>query len=141
MAKRKKPKNPDNVRRGKRSHAKGGEGEREVIRLFRRMGFRGKRRPQYRGGVKDGPDVRCVHHTGLVVGVESKLQQTISVHAVIKQAKESVGPGELPVGYMRRNREKAIVVMPAETFVALFNALVPPRPIKVGWRKRPKCQA
>lgn len=137
MAK-KKPKNPDNVRRGKRAHAKGGEGEREVIKLFARMGFKGKRRPQYRGGTKDGPDVRCVHHTGFAVGVESKLQQSISVHAVIKQAVESVQDGrEFPIGYMRRNREKGIIVMPAETFVSIFNHFVPSPPMKVGWKKRP----
>jgi len=130
----KKPKAPRTAsQRGKHAHRKGAKGELEVIKYFAQLGFKGKRRPQYRGGVKDGPDVRCTHHTGIVLGVESKLDQKISVHAVINQAKEAVQDGgEFAVGYMRRDREEGIVVMPASTFAKLF-LLCLPRRKKNGW--------
>jgi hypothetical protein len=74
---------------------------------------------------QSGTDVKVIGDALKVIpfSIEAKRQESWSVHSWIKQAKENQLPETDWLLFARRNRDKAVVFMEAETFFKLFEKL------------------
>ena len=101
------------------SRNKGARGERECVDFFKDMGFDAKRTAQLQAANDDSqyPDVTA-RRGDLSLGIECKVGNTVVpaiIYRHIKQAEDEAGQ-RIPLVYLRRDREDAIIIMTAAVF-------------------------
>lgn len=106
---------------GRKSRSKGQRGERELFTLLNgligREVFKRHANPFFGRGKPDASD------SELPVALEVKFQETLSLPAWIKQAREQARDGQVPVLGYRRSREPwtLLVIMTPEQFAEYYN--------------------
>lgn len=97
------------------SRAKGANGELEAAEFLTAHGFPARRAQQYQG-VKDGADLICP--TLEEFGIEVKRTQRTDIYGWLEKALAS-DPDKVPLILHRKDREKWVVILDAEMFLAL----------------------
>ena len=101
---------------GKTSREKGKRGERELANKLREYGYDTHRGVQYQGG-PESPDV-----VGLPgIHVEVKRTEAFRLEEALSQAQADAGPDDLPAVFHRKNGRPWCVVMPLDSWMALYN--------------------
>ena len=101
--------------RGRWARQKGKRGERDLVKLFRKIWPKAKRGWQTRSG-RDDPDVVVPY-----LWIESKFGIKPNPRAALEQAvADSDGTGKLPVAVIRDNGKKAFVVMQLGDFYQML---------------------
>jgi len=104
---------------GKKEREKGKRGEREFCNVLKSCGFAGARRGRQFKGTPDSPDV-----VGLEgFHIEVKRTESLSVYAAYAQACEDAGEVDVPVVAHRRNDKPWLMILKADDFLAILNAL------------------
>ena len=99
------------------SRRKGAEGERELARKLRELGFENARRGvQYQGG-QDSPDV--VGMDGF--HIECKRVEKLNIEDAMKQSERDAG-ANVPLVIHRKDREEWKVTMRLDDFVNLIRS-------------------
>ena len=101
---------------GRKSKAKGGRGEREIVQIFRDHGFEADRTP-YSGANKNFP--------GDVMGppglhLEVKRQENTRFYEWMKQAESDRKPGRMPLVLHRKNNGEWLVFCRLDHFIQLY---------------------
>lgn len=106
---------------GKRSRDKGKRGEREVVLLLRAEGFAARTGRQHRGG-PDSPDVIVDDLPWLhpEAKLKKRLEVARDIYGALDQAAREKAPGQMPVGFVRKDRCRWLVVMEPEDFAKLI---------------------
>lgn len=98
------------------SRQKGKRGELAFVHELQDRGLVARRGQQYRGG-PDSPDVICETIPNL--HFEVKWREQHSPWDWMAQAATEMGPGQIPVVAMKRNRRPWLVVMRLDDFVEM----------------------
>lgn len=101
---------------GRGRRAKGGTGEREVVALLHRYGWRRARRNFASGGqggsdIVDGP---------ADTAWEVKRVESLNIHKAYAQAQDAAAPYEMPVVAFRRNGGKWLAIIELEELLPLL---------------------
>ena len=108
---------------GKASRDKGKRGERECVAFFQALGGEARREWQAARG-HHRPDVSVeLGGEHLVVEVK-RYRERLDWRGALAQAQEAVRGSEIPLVYARRDREEAVVFMPAAALIRLLQASV-----------------
>lgn len=102
---------------GKGSKAKGGAGEREVVKIFKDAGFEDAARTPFSGANKNFP--------GDVMGMpglhlEVKRRESTRFYEWMKQAEADRKPGRMPIVLHRRNNGEWMVFCRLDHFIQLY---------------------
>lgn len=98
------------------SNRKGKQGERELAKFLRDLGFDARRGQQYEGG-SDSPDV-VTDIPG--VHLECKRQEKGNLYLWLDQAKRDAAEGKVPVVAHRKNAREWVAILPLEALLELF---------------------
>ncbi len=98
------------------SKRKGAEGERELVRKLKELGFDVERTQQYCGNTGEAADLRGLKK----IHVECKRTEKLSLYDAMAQAKHDANEGSLPAVFHRRNRCNWVVIMEIEDWVQLY---------------------
>ena len=126
---KKKPKNEDNIKRGKNAKRKGGQYERDIAKKFQKVyGVELKRTPQSGGFAKKVTladdfrgDITIVDTTQmLLLHIECKNQKTWQLKQWIEQAESDCPQGRTPIIiFHQHNSSKDYVCVSLEDFFSL----------------------
>jgi hypothetical protein len=120
LSKKGKPKNPENVKRGRRSKQKGGRGEREAVAHLKLHGVPSAFRKAQRNGkiagdadVEANPELTPFH-------LEVKRNEALNLWEAYNQAvRDAEKTEKIPVVMHRRNKSPWLVTMDLGIFVQL----------------------
>ena len=101
------------------SKEKGKRGEREVAKLLKKHGFYAERGQQYHGR-GDAPDVK---HNMEGLHIEAKYVEKFGLWAAMKQAREDMNEGDVPVVFHRKTHKPWVVVIDAEDFLKMMQEI------------------
>ncbi len=106
---------------GNKSNIKGAEGEREIVALFQKHGFKAQRGPRF-----TGPDII---HDMPNVHVEVKRVESLDIFKAMAQSKhDAIKYNKIPTVFTRADDQEWLVIVKADWFLEfmkeIMNALI-----------------
>lgn len=96
------------------SKQKGKNGELEIAKMLRDMGFPARRTAQYAGNTGEAADVIGIEG----IHIEVKRREKTDIHSWMAQAESECG-NDVPCVFHRRNRERWLCTLPLIDFLQI----------------------